>query len=153
MSRPAPKQLGSGTPDGTTFLRGDGVWAVPPGSGGTRRDTPRFVLNGKPRVATGIDGAFIVPQAGTITSITLWRRTAGTSGSTTVDVNKNGTTVFTTQANRPTVAFSAGANAINRRTNMDVTAVAQNDRIEVDIDAVEGGNPLDVAVMVSINYT
>lgn len=124
-----------------------------PGGGGTRRDSTRFVVNGKPQVVTKIDGAWIAPQAGTITRVTLYRRTAGSSGSTTVDVNKNGTTIFTTQGNRPSVTAASGNDQISARTNMDVTTIAQNDRIEVDIDAVEAGNPQDLSVIFVVQYT
>jgi len=35
-----PNKLGSGTPDNTKFLRGDGSWAVPAGGGGSGSQTP-----------------------------------------------------------------------------------------------------------------
>jgi len=120
--------------------------------GGSAYDTFTFKLTGKPAVQAEIDVAWIAPRACTVTRITLYRRTAGGSGSTVVDVNKNGTTLYTTQANRPTVTSGAGNDAIDATTDMDVTAVAQNDRIEVDIDAVETGNPMDVAVIVEVQY-
>lgn len=116
-------------------------------------DTFIWRVNGKPVVATGIDGAFIVPRAGTITRCTLFRRTAGSSGSIIVDVNINGTTIYTTQGNRPTALQSGGNDLIDATTDMDVTAVAQDDRIEMDIDTVEGGNPQDVTVILEIEYT
>jgi len=99
-----------------------------------------------------VDVAWIAPRACTITRITLYRRTAGSSGSTIIDVNKNGTTVFTTQGNRPTVTQASGNDQIDAATDMDVTSVAQDDRIEMDIDAVEAGNPQDLAVIIEVQY-
>ncbi len=49
--------------------------------------------------------------------------------------------------------FSAGANAIDAVTNMNVTAVSQDDRLTMDVDTVEGGNPQDIAVILEIEYT
>jgi hypothetical protein len=125
-----------------------------PGGGGNAVETWRWVVNGKPQVSTLVDGAFIVPRAGTIISVTLFLRVRGASaGNLIVDVHKNGTTIFTTQGNRPTIAWAAGNNAIDRVTNMDVTAVAQNDRLQMDIDDTHDGNPLDVTVMIELEWT
>ncbi len=123
------------------------------GGGGPGADTYRWNVNGKPQVDTDVDGAWIAPRDGTITRVTLHRRAVGSSGSTTVDIHLNGTTIFTTQANRPSVLFSAGANAIDAVTNMNVTAVSQDDRLTMDVDTVEGGNPQDIAVILEIEYT
>jgi hypothetical protein len=110
-------------------------------------------VNGKPAVDTEVDGAWIAPGAGTFERITLYRRTAGSSGSTIVDVHKNGTTLYTTQANRPTVTQAGGNDQIDATTDFNVTSFAQNDRIEVDVDAVEAGNPQDISVIIEVSYT
>jgi hypothetical protein len=116
-------------------------------------ESMRFVVNGKPTATTEIDGAWIAPRAGTFTRITLYRRIAGGGGSTIVDVNKNDTTLYTTQGNRPTVTAAGGADQIDATTDFDVTTFAQDDRIEVDVDQVETGNPQDVTVIIEVQYT
>ena len=131
----------------------DGIDDALASAGGAIVDTYRWVVNGKPAATTKIDGAWIVPRAGTITRITLYRRTAGSSGSTIVDVHKNGTTVYTTQGNRPTVTQAGGDDQTDATTDMDVTAVAQDDRLEVDIDQVEAGNPQDISIIMEVEYT
>lgn len=60
--------------------------------------------------------------------------TAPTGASIIVDINKNGTTIFTTQANRPTI--TAAANTSGNVTNMDVTTVAAGEYLTVDIDQI-----------------
>ena len=55
--------------------------------------------------------------------------TAPTGASIIIDVNVNGSTIFSTQANRPTIAASGF-------TNMNTTAVAVGAYITVDIDQV-----------------
>lgn len=62
---------------------------------------------------------------------------APTGASIICDVNKNGTTIFTTQANRPTIA--AGAIKTTTMPVPDVTALAVGDYLSVDIDQVGSG--------------
>lgn len=66
-----------------------------------------------------------------------------------IDVNKNGTTLFTNQANRPTIA--AAANTSGNITTMDITTVAAGEYLTVDIDQIgstTAGTDLTVQVEV-----
>lgn len=74
---------------------------------------------------------------------------APAGASVIVDVNKNGTTIFTTQANRPTIA--AAANTSGNVTNMDVTTVAAGEYLTIDIDQIgstTAGSDLTVQIEV-----
>lgn len=74
--------------------------------------------------------------------------TASAGSSIICDVNKNGTTIFTTQANRPTLA--AAAVTTGKLTNMDVTTLADGDYLTVDIDQIgstTAGSDLVVQVL------
>lgn len=82
-------------------------------------------------------GRFVTPYAGTIQSVYITVESKGTANSTIVDVHKNGTTIFTTQANRPTVAFN-DVDGVASGTP-DVTAVVAGDVITFDIDAIATG--------------
>ena len=70
----------------------------------------------------------------TIQSVRATVGTAPTGQALIVDVNKNGTTIFTTQANRP--AIPAGNNTSGEVTNMDITTIAVGDYLTVDVDQV-----------------
>lgn len=73
-------------------------------------------------------------SAWSITNVRASVGTAPTGASVIVDVNAAGTTLFTTQANRPTIAagnFTSGA-----VTAMNVTTVASGSYLTVDIDQV-----------------
>lgn len=72
----------------------------------------------------------------TLTLVGAWvaANTAPTGATIIADVNKNGTTVFTTQGNRPTVAISGNGGGIS--ATPDVTSLADGDYLTVDIDQV-----------------
>lgn len=110
--------------------------------------TFRFRSQGKVIVGTKIDGTWVAPRAFTITRITLHRETAGSGGTTIVDVNKQGVSLFTTQANRPQITQASGSDQIDAHTDMDITAVAQNNKITIDVDQAETGNPEDISVTI-----
>jgi len=70
--------------------------------------------------------------AGTIEEVYLMAKTApGTDKTLTVDVNKGGTTIFTTQANRPSLT---GTNKTATSGTPDVTTFAKNDLFTIDVD-------------------
>lgn len=77
---------------------------------------------------------FRFPFAAVLLGFTASVGTAPTGASLILDVNKNGTTVFTTQGNRPTIA-AAGFNTTTEPVP-DVTAIAAGDYITVDRDQV-----------------
>jgi hypothetical protein len=66
-------------------------------------------------------------------------------------VNKNGTTIFTTQANRPTIAISGNT---DESGVPDVTALADGDYLEVDIDQIGStvaGSDLTVQIYMTVD--
>ena len=98
---------------------------------------------------TAVDGGAIIPFDGTIVSVNLYREVAGTSLNTIVDVNKNGTTIFTGQANRPTLVFNSSSKKVTV-TTIDIASVSAGDVLTCDIDQVDGGNPEDIVVTVEL---
>jgi hypothetical protein len=97
-------------------------------------DVIAFGTEGTLTVRTG-KGRFRFPFAAVLLGVSASVDTAPTGSAVILDLNKNGTTMFTTQANRPTI--SANTNATTTEvTNMDVTAIASGDYLTVDIDQI-----------------
>jgi len=100
------------------------------------------ILFGVSVVAVGSSRGFrpTVPKGifnGVLTGWCLQCDTAG-NGTTTVDIHKNGTTIFTNQANRPTLT---NAQTKSTGSTIDVTAVSSEDDLTLDIDSVPGTVP------------
>ena len=76
---------------------------------------------------------FYFESTRTIANIVTSVGTAPTGASAIFDVNKNGTTIFSTQANRPTIAaggFYDGSSV------PDVTSIAPGDYLTIDVDQI-----------------
>lgn len=91
-----------------------------------------FAKEGNAEVKTGTMRKYF-NQAVTILDVYAAVGTAPTGASLIVDVHKNGTTIFTTQTNRPTIA--AGTNYDVSGT-VNVTSVSAGQYLTVDIDQV-----------------
>lgn len=128
----------------TSDADGVGAWAYP------RHVLMQFGARGPYQVKVEADGTFVSPVAGTIVAVKFWRGTAGTGSSTIIDINKNGTTVYTTQANRPTIAATDGNDFSATVTLPDVLTVAVDDKFSIDIDQRETGTPLDFDILVEV---
>jgi hypothetical protein len=75
----------------------------------------------------------LAPFALTIKGVRLAVDTAPTGASLIIDVHKNGTTMYTTQGNRPTITAT---NTSATATLPDITAIALGDKITLEIDQV-----------------
>jgi len=102
-------------------------------------DTRDYAIPGAFETGTGVLRLPII-RACTITNIRVMCDEAPTTTDAIFDVNKNiddsGATIFTTQANRPTI--SAGTNDSGNAVP-DVTALAAGDYLTVDIDQTGTG--------------
>lgn len=88
-------------------------------------------------VGTGVGTARLYNDSGstlTIASVRTFVETAPTGASLIVDINKDATTIFTTQGNRPTIAISGTTSG--KVTNMDVTTIADGSYLSIDVDQV-----------------
>lgn len=109
-----------------------------------------WVLLDNAYVETGL-GYFLVGANLAVSAISLvkiYAKTAPTGASLIVDVNKNGTTIFTTQANRPEIAIDGHSDDSG---TPDVTSLSAGDYLSWDIDqigsTVAGGDPVLVTVI------
>lgn len=118
--------------------------AVPPAT------PPTFTMTGTLTVVAG-KARFFNDSGGTltITGVRASVGTAPTGASILVDVNIGGTTIFTTQGNRPAITatnFTSG-----KVTNMNVTSWANNTYLTVDVDQIGSTIPGgDLTVQVSL---
>lgn len=99
---------------------------------------------------TGV-GRYLFPYSATIIGVTAAVNTAPVGSSIIIDVNKNGTTIFTAQINRPTI-LSGTNDTGGSEVVPDVTSLVFGDYLTVDIDQVGSGTPgSDLTVFV--HYT
>jgi len=125
-------------------------------SGATHTLTFSLSAYFKQGTLTTSTGTIRLPIDGTYTIVgtRLMVGTAPTGAAIIVDVNKNGTTIYTTQGNRPTIA--ASANSGGPGSTPDVTSLAAGDYLTVDVDQVGStvaGADLTVTVIVSKTIT
>jgi hypothetical protein len=95
-------------------------------------ETQVFSSQGNLSVTTGTT-RLVFAYAATIVDVRAVVDTQPTGAAVIVDVNKNGTTIFTTQANRPTIAVSTNDSGL---ATPDVTSFAAGDYMQVDIDQI-----------------
>lgn len=91
-----------------------------------------FSVSGAVATATGAHRLYVEGNY-TIVSVRASVGTAPTGASLIVDVNKNGTTIFTTQSNRPTIAASGNTDLADA---IEVSSLASGDYLTVDVDQV-----------------
>lgn len=103
---------------------------------------------------TVASGVFRLPVGSGTWSITGVRATLGTApdgADVIVDVNKNGTTIYGTPANRPTIADGTHAAAGGAAS---VTTVTDGDYFTVDVDQVGSTTPgADLVVAIRLTRT
>lgn len=115
-----------------------GVYALA-GHGHIITDCLPLFVPGTLATGTGVGIRYRITHAGVITGVRSGCAVAPTGASIIADVHKNGTTIFTTQAERPTIAVDATDSGSWHVP--DVTAVAVDDLITLDVDQVGSSTP------------
>jgi len=100
--------------------------------------------------STGTDKgvfSFAPGVGGTIEEVCLMAKVApGADKTLTIDVNKGGVTIFTTQENRPSIS---GTDKVGTSGAPDVTTFAKNDLFTIDVDVSTATTAVaDVVVLI-----
>jgi hypothetical protein len=103
---------------------------------------------GEQLVQPFIGSSFIVPCACTIVKIRGYARTAPTGADLIFDINKNGSTIWSSQGNR--LKILAGENS-GSQTTFNTAVLAEGDVVDLDCDQIGSGTAgSDVTVLVSV---
>ena len=106
---------------------------------------PTFVFIGNLSGPTTIlQTPLVAPRAFTVSWINVITRTVASGASAIVDINKNGTTIFTDQNTRPAIA---GGGTFVSASSIAVKAFNEGDRISWDYDTT-GGHITDIDVII-----
>lgn len=103
-------------------------------------------------VSTSVGGDFEVPFTGTITEVGAYVDTAGTTNLTTIDINKAGTTIMTT--NKITIdSTEKSSRTAATAPGITTSAVAVGDILTFDIDAIQTTAALGLTIRIGIRQT
>ncbi|GAP10623.1 hypothetical protein BECAL_01796 [Bellilinea caldifistulae] len=122
--------------DGTKFAPGDAVG----GGGGIH-----WYVDGHLESSSVIVRSYVAPRDMTIRKIFMMLEQLGTSGTTTIDIRKNGTTIFTNPTSKPSLAYNA-SNSVTSAVS-EVTSVSEGDILTLHLDsAAIGAEGLNVVI-------
>lgn len=122
--------------DGTKFAPGDAVG----GGGGIH-----WYVDGHLESSSVIVRSYVAPRDMTIRKIFMMLEQLGTSGTTTIDIRKNGTTIFTNPTSKPSLAYNA-SNSVTSAVP-EVTSVSEGDILTLHLDsAAIGAEGLNVVI-------
>lgn len=108
-------------------------------SGASQKQQALFTVSGDLTVSSNpLRIPFYMGRSVTIDGVYLIVETAPVGASIIVDVNKNGTTIFTNQSNRPQIA---SGNTTGNTTTIDVSTVSDGDYLTMDIDQIGSTTP------------
>lgn len=107
-----------------------------------------YTITGTLVVGTGSTRLYMA-TAGNVVNVIAGVGTAPTGASVIFDVNKNGTTIFTTQGNRPTIAASAFSDT---SSTPDVTSFSAGDYFTIDVDQI-GSTIAGSTATITIEWT
>jgi len=135
----------SGNGAAATLARSDHTHGTPT----QPAETVMFAFTGTAVVTTGVL-RWYNRTGRTLTVVGCWAaaNTQPTGADLVCDVNKNGTTIFTTQGNRPKVVVSTNGGVL---ATPDVTSVTDGDYITVDLDII-GSTIAGANVTVGVVY-
>jgi hypothetical protein len=123
------------------------VWAEK--SLGDEQDK-HFHTGGTLAVATNVFGAWIAQADGEIVLVSAYVGDNGSADDTIIDTHLNGTTIFTDQDNRPSIAHDDSDNF--SESAPDVTAFSKGDVVTFDIDAIATGSQ-DLSSSLWVRYS
>jgi hypothetical protein len=135
-----------GAPNTTVTIIGDTMASIDASSLkyaliGAEMFTARFAIAGNiGATATDVANVYYATEPMRVLGAELQVGTAGTTNSTTIDLNKGGTTMFTT---KPTLASTVATTA-TPFTADSATSLALNDKVSMDIDAVQTTPAIDL---------
>lgn len=98
-----------------------------------------FTKVGELETGPNVTLAIVAPRGFALEHLRCYTKIAPVGADIIVDMNKNGSTIFTTQANRPTVPD--GQNKGAKSATPDIVSVAEGDVMTLDIDQVGSGTP------------
>jgi hypothetical protein len=104
-----------------------------------------FYIDGA--LTTALKAAFIAPCNLTVVNVKMAVRVAPTDANIICDIHKNGTTIFTTQGNRPTIIATE---TTEDSSAPDVTSISAGDLIKLEIDQIGAsvsGSDLSVTII------
>jgi hypothetical protein len=135
---------------GVTITPNDGADTITIAASGSAPLIPLvYSISGALTVAAGVHKIPWYGGSKTIQRVALTVGTAPTGAAILVDINKNGSTIWSTQANRATVATSA---TTGTTTTFNTTALADGDYLTIDVDQIGStvaGSDLVVTIWVS----
>jgi len=151
----SPGVTGVTGPTGPQGIQGPqgspGVTGVTGPAGQSKWD---FTIDGDLSLISNLPAIFDAPQIAesnlTINSVRLLRRSAGTSGTTRVDILLDGYSIFSTDGDKPQVNYSDGANATSNKTSFLTSSITSGQIVDSEIETVEDGNPEDIRIIITL---